>query len=307
MTHLEGNIGKLHFLRSKIDVGYQRSWDGIYVRRLLKITEQAMREHDFLNLVIRPHHESIVDPIHGSAILSAMFLAKGLIVSEYARRMTLLERTAADPVKGGTPSFWRGHILNVVKDSPRLSAFAVDWARRRVLAKRKLPSVVLQSNDDRYVVDLSSEQSPYRESRVRLGPQQDRYGTPMLIVDWKVSVRDRHAIQRAVRFVSEHLKNSNLVRLEIDDHELEEKVNGLTRVGGHQIGTARMGSSPFESVVNRDGEVWTTKNLFVCGAATFPTSGVAGPTLTAIALAVRLSYHVSELLSRQPHQNIQTQ
>ena len=68
---------------------------------------------------------------------------------------------------------------------------------------------------------------------------------------------------------------------------------------GHHIGTTRMGDDPRTSVVNADGRIHGVSNLFVAGSATFPTSSQANPTLTIVALAVRLADH----LKRQAQSN----
>ena len=56
---------------------------------------------------------------------------------------------------------------------------------------------------------------------------------------------------------------------------------------GHHIGTHRMGKTKDDSVVNRDQRSWDHDNLYVVGCGSFPTTGTANPTLTAIALALR--------------------
>ncbi len=56
---------------------------------------------------------------------------------------------------------------------------------------------------------------------------------------------------------------------------------------GHHIGTHRMGVSPTDSVVNRDQRSWDHENLYVVGCGSFPTTGTANPTLTALALTFR--------------------
>lgn len=62
----------------------------------------------------------------------------------------------------------------------------------------------------------------------------------------------------------------------------------LSFVGaGHHIGTHRMGVSRTDSVVNRDQRSWDHDNLYVVGCGSFPTTGTANPTLTAIALVLR--------------------
>jgi choline dehydrogenase-like flavoprotein len=53
-----------------------------------------------------------------------------------------------------------------------------------------------------------------------------------------------------------------------------------------------MGSNPKTSVVNTDCRIHNVQNLYVAGAATFPTSSQANPTLTIVALALRLAKHL---------------
>jgi choline dehydrogenase-like flavoprotein len=50
-----------------------------------------------------------------------------------------------------------------------------------------------------------------------------------------------------------------------------------------------MGVSPSSSVVDADARVHGMHNLSLAGSAVFPTSGQANPTLTLVALALRLA------------------
>ena len=59
--------------------------------------------------------------------------------------------------------------------------------------------------------------------------------------------------------------------------------------GHHQIGTTRMAAGPGQGVVSGEGRVFGAANLFVAGSSVFPTSGAANPTLTAVAMALRLA------------------
>ncbi len=56
---------------------------------------------------------------------------------------------------------------------------------------------------------------------------------------------------------------------------------------GHHIGTHRMGKTKNDSVVNADQRSWDHENLYIVGCGSFPTTGTANPTLTAVALALR--------------------
>ena len=60
----------------------------------------------------------------------------------------------------------------------------------------------------------------------------------------------------------------------------------------NHAGTTRMARDPRHGVVDPDGRVHGTRNLFVCGASVFPTAGFANPTLTIVALALRLADHL---------------
>jgi GMC oxidoreductase len=60
----------------------------------------------------------------------------------------------------------------------------------------------------------------------------------------------------------------------------------------HESGTLWMGESPHDSVTDLDCRLHGVANVYVGGAATFPTSGSWNPTLTAVALAHRLADHL---------------
>ena len=54
-----------------------------------------------------------------------------------------------------------------------------------------------------------------------------------------------------------------------------------------------MSDAPAQGVVDRHGRVHETGNLYLAGSAVFPTSGWANPTLTVVALALRLADHLA--------------
>ena len=64
--------------------------------------------------------------------------------------------------------------------------------------------------------------------------------------------------------------------------------------GHHTTGTARMGTSPFNSVTDREMKVHDTENLYVCSNAAFPTGSAVNPTLTLTAMAFRLVEHLTK-------------
>jgi choline dehydrogenase-like flavoprotein len=218
-----------------------------------------------------------------------MYLAKRFIIPEYARRL-VTEGDARGVAK------WRGHFNNVALGLPRLVGFCVDWMRRRSFATRKLPSVFLVRPDGSYPLKFNAEQSPDFESRVLLGSDVCPNGIPRLAVRWRVTEGDLASICRAFQVLRTAFKSNGLGEIQLDPDLAAQMRTTTFPLGGHHIGTVRMGQNARTSVVDRYGEVWGTKGLFVAGAALFPTSGFANPTLSAVALA----FYLAEYLLQRP-------
>jgi choline dehydrogenase-like flavoprotein len=60
--------------------------------------------------------------------------------------------------------------------------------------------------------------------------------------------------------------------------------------GDHHMGALRMSVRPEDGLVDRALRMHAVDNLFVSSCAVFPTSGYANPTLTIVALALRLAF-----------------
>lgn len=302
-AHIEGEVGELLFRDApeKVLLDYQRDAQGIYCRRYIWLSPEAQRRERTGAMVARPHHPKIVDPDHRNPILSAMYLVKDLIVSEYARKMTSTEQAAKARYGGRTYALYAAHLRNIVLGSPQLARFAVNWVAKRNLASRKLPSVVLRDPRGQYVLDINAEQTPNPESRIMLGNEVDALGVPRLAIRWRTVPEDYAMIARGLRAMQRGFAASAGVEYRLDDASFEADVAACTRIGGHHIGTARMGASAQTGVVDANGEAFGTKGLFVCGAATFPTSGFANPTLTIVAMALRLADHLRLQLKEAEH------
>lgn len=290
-SHLEGHMGALHVnpgAPARLD--YFRDANAIYCRRYMWLSPEAQRRAHLAGLVLRPTHAKVADPGHRDAVLSAMFLAKTLVPPEYAHGLNSTEYREALRIGRGHAIRLR-HWGNVVRGSPRLAAFAADWTRRRVLARRKLPSVFLVDRHGRYALDVNAEQRPNPDSRVSLGAPRDALGQRRLVIDWRIQEEDRQSVVRGVALADAALRRAGVARIVLPDPAAAAAA--LTRVGGHHIGTARMADTARDGVIDRHGELFDVHGLYVLGAAGFPTSGFANPTLTIVALAMRLGEHLA--------------
>nr|WP_255529485.1 GMC family oxidoreductase [Polaromonas sp. CG_9.11] len=147
---------------------------------------------------------------------------------------------------------------------------------------------------------MHGEQTPQARSRVMLSNKVDALGMPQLHVDWQYSPADIDSIRGTLEVLSQEFAASGVAQLEYDAETLEEDLTRFGAYGGHHIGTARMGTDERTSVVNAQCQVHSVHNLFIAGSAVFPTSSQANPTLTLIALSLRLAHTLAQKLSR-PH------
>ena len=290
MCHIAGNVGTLAIHGTAADVrhGYEISPDGVYCRRRLSIAPACQRRDGLLNAVARLHFPRITDPSHGSGVLSGLFLARRFISYEYGRRLH-------DPHAPHmpSPSICARHLRNVVCDGVDTAAFLGHWIARRTLAPRKFPSVILRNRSNRFSLEVQGEQLPHPASRVTLGDGVDALGMRRLRVDWRYQPQDIDSLARSLGLMAAEFERTGAGRLAFRPGSLEEDLLRYGAYGGHHIGTARMGWDPRTSVVDPQCRVHSVRNLFVAGSAAFPTSSQANPTLTLVALSLRLAQHLA--------------
>ncbi len=282
MCHIAGNVGMLtvHGSPGNVRHGYELAPEGVYCRRRLSVGAGEQRRLGLGNAVGRLHFPRITDPAHRNGVLSGLFLARKLISYEYSKRL--------NDGKPPTAGVYARHLLNVVADPVDTAAFLGHWVARRTLADRKFPSVILRNRTNRFSLEMHGEQMPNAASRVTLVDKVDALGMPQLRVDWRYSQADITSVQRTLDVLAEEFEKSGTARLEYNRSTLEEDLMRFGAYGGHHIGTTRMGHDVRTSVVNADCQVHGVHNLFVAGSAVFPTSSQANPTLTLIALSLRL-------------------
>jgi choline dehydrogenase-like flavoprotein len=140
------------------------------------------------------------------------------------------------------------------------------------------------------------EATPRPDSRVTLSDERDRLGMPRVRVDWRLNPDDRHGLDRLRNALRDAVRDRGLGTL-VDNPADDETGWPRSMAGGkHHIGTTRMHVDPKQGVVDADCRLHGLSNLYVAGSSVFPTSGYANPTLTIVALALRLADHLKTRL-----------
>ena len=136
-----------------------------------------------------------------------------------------------------------------------------------------------------YACSVRSEMAPSETNEVFLTGELDAAGLYRPAARCVIGAGDFLNVERTLRLLGESLIGSEKGRVRINNDRLYRRPTG----GGHIMGTTRMGTSQSNSVVDRDCRVHGYDNLWVAGSSVFPTGGCANPTLTIIALVLRLA------------------
>lgn len=153
---------------------------------------------------------------------------------------------------------------------------------------------------------IRAEQSPNPDSRITLSDKTDALGVPKPILDWRFQDIDKRSVATTMQALGSELRRLGLGTLELEswleDPDLMWKTDPLISnhpIGGyHHMGSTRMASSAGKGVVDGDAKVFGLDNLYVAGSSVFTTSGWANPTLTILALTIRLADHLKGRLAK---------
>jgi len=144
---------------------------------------------------------------------------------------------------------------------------------------------------------LIGEQAPNPDSRITLSRDRDKLGMNRVQLDWRLSPIDKYTIKRAQQLIAEEFERSGLGKMQIELGDDDASWRSL-RGSYHHIGTTRMSNNPREGVVDEHCQVHGIHNLYIAGSSVFPTSGLSNPTLTIVALTIRLADRIKEQMSR---------
>ncbi len=155
----------------------------------------------------------------------------------------------------------------------------------------------------RLLLDVRSqfEQAPNPDSRVLLSSEKDRLGLNRIQLDWQLTPLDRYSLHQFNQLLAEEMGRINLGRVKILYSSNDtpwppqwKNPEGTTIFGAwHFMGTTRMHVDPKQGVVDENCKVHGLSNLFIASSSVFPTVSFANPTLTIIALTLRLAEHIN--------------
>lgn len=141
---------------------------------------------------------------------------------------------------------------------------------------------------------IRAEQSPNPNNRVTLDHALDPFSKPKTKLIWQLYPDDLDILMKSLELLAIEFGRSGRGRVRLEGIErLGQSIPG----GCHHMGGTRMHQDPKRGVVNEQCRVHGIDNLYVAGSSVFPTGSCVNPTLTIVALALRLSERLLSDLS----------
>jgi choline dehydrogenase-like flavoprotein len=140
------------------------------------------------------------------------------------------------------------------------------------------------------------EMAPNYESYVGLddnGPRDPVFSQKQTKIHWSLTNTDRLTYEKNCEEFNSSVQGA--ISYPTWEQTIAEK---QWVVNGHHMGTTRMSVKPEEGVVDENLKVHGINNLYVAGSSVFPTGGVSNPTMTIVALSLRLAAQVQKRIGK---------
>lgn len=251
--------------------GKKDNQDGVIGYSYLTLPEKIIKEEELLNIrafiLTIPNQDALTSVSNGVASADAIL-------------ETMRESKMIDD--------FDNHLVNVLRDFDEVAIYSYQKFFRQEF--RKKPT---------YYLNYHIEQAPNPESRVTLTTERDKLGLPMVNLAWRFGELEQRTLKRANDIIAQELGRTGIghLRLTLTDPDTgwPSVLKGV-RGAWHQMGTTRMHHDPKHGVVNEDCKVHGISNLYIAGSSVFPASGYTNPTLTIVALSIRLADQIKREL-----------
>ncbi len=292
MSHLIGTFGSVDpDNRKEILFPFEIDKEGISCRRRWWLTPKLQQQEKVGNAIMYLHRSINVKDGHKDPMESAIFVAKtsfGILKQKSPKKIVSGFRQSGTDLKNNT--------FYLLKNMRVFIPSLFGAAYKRIAHKKeplRLPSV----HSKWLYLYFQTEHMPNPESRVTLSEVKDRLGVPMPVVKVAFSELDIETIFAAHKVFFERFEKLNKGKISYQEEGLRQfildNIENFNSVA-HHLGTTKMSNDPLTGVVDKNCKVHGMQNLYIAGSSVFPTGGHANPTVTIVALALRLADHLKK-------------
>jgi choline dehydrogenase-like flavoprotein len=243
----------------------------------------GLKYFPFIALSPRVQSEKQLLSVHGSAIFDDA-QDSGIVALKQLFRM-LIRGTKGRP----------GEVRRFLRDSLMSPGDLIRLGYRFYIEKR--------SGTPRHgpiYFGAQAESAPNPDSRVMLSEVRDRLGMRRLRLDWRIGEFERRTLCEYIGTVVTEFKRLGLGSFDMSQVAfLNNPVDWVRMVhdSAHHMGTTRMHETPQKGVVDANCRVHGVDNLYIGSSAVFPTSARSNPTLTILALCLRMADRLKDVLA----------
>ncbi|MDC3034557.1 GMC family oxidoreductase [bacterium] len=135
---------------------------------------------------------------------------------------------------------------------------------------------------------------PYHENKMYLDQDdKDSWGLPKVVFDAEIKENELNMRKDMMQQAIEMFEAAGAKEIVPYDKKY------IFGNGIHEMGTARMGNNPKNSVLNKHNQIHAVKNVYVTDGSCMTSSGNANPSLTYMALTARAVKHAIQELNKK--------
>ena len=135
---------------------------------------------------------------------------------------------------------------------------------------------------------------PYHENKMYLDQDdKDSWGLPKVVFDAEIKENELNMRKDMMQQAIEMFEAAGAKEIVPCDKKY------IFGNGIHEMGTARMGDNPKNSVLNKHNQIHAVKNVYVTDGSCMTSSGNANPSLTYMALTARAVKHAIQELNKK--------
>ena len=242
--------------------------DSYFIHGRCKLKESTLYKNQTNNLRLYFKERSKLDLSHG--ISSSHILTDSLKKKEI-------------------PDDFGTHLVNVLKD--------IDLISETFLRKKFDTSFVDDADDfSGYQIVSMIEQTPDKNNRITLGNTRDLLNIKKINIDFKITETDKKSAWRSLELLAQDPILQSLGRVRLLKKRDSRIWDSQLGFGHHHMGTTRMSHTEKNGVVDSSSKVFGTKNFYIAGCSVFPTGGHVPPTLTIVAMAIKLANEIKRTI-----------
>jgi choline dehydrogenase-like flavoprotein len=242
-----------------------------YIVSFFQLQDKALREHQTLNVRM---------PLSAA---SKYNMSNG--ISSYHVLQNSLSANA-------TPDNFGTHLTNLVTDL----SMVIEAVSRKSFDTKIFDSAEQNAG---FEIPLMMEQTPDKDNQVTLSRKLDKYGIPKVNINWRLNSQDIDFLWKTLELVGRDLGALSLGRMRLLKERSSRLFGNQMGFGHHHMGTTRMAENETKGVVDSELKVFGTDNFYIGGSSVFPTGGHVPPTLTIVALSIRLADHLKGILPNE--------